>query len=328
MKRAPGCVRGAAAGAGLPRLRHQRSRANPPLPATSSISYKKGDINTSTISNASRFIHRFCPGNRPAGRAGTRSARGGGGERGRPEPGMAAALGLQAEHASLLSSPTPLSPAVQGPKRLLAPRLPPGPGRAPRPAGAGEARAALLKPCQRSAGASAPAAAGREPCEATTETYEGLMTQGSRAAITWTYKLLKTTNTSHSPAPSPLSTRDSLSLSPEASQTAPPPARLPAPCPLRALLSRAARSGRGEPPLPPVTAGSGQREKKEEKEQKLLGCKRKAGGPVVTSPPHRAGARQQLPAGPAAGDPGDRRRCGGWWCWCLSFVFFLFPPLS
>lgn len=46
------------------------------------------------------------------------------------------------------------------------------------------------------------------------------------------------------------------------------------------------------------------------KEQKLLGYKRKEGGPV-TSPPHRAGARQQLPAGPAAGDPSDRRRCGG-----------------
>lgn len=65
---------------------------------------------------------------------------------------MAAALGLQAEPASLLSAPSPLSPAVQGPKRLLAPRLPPGPGRAPRPAGAGEARAALLKPCQQLAG--------------------------------------------------------------------------------------------------------------------------------------------------------------------------------
>lgn len=102
------CV--AAAGAGLPRLRHQRSRANSRLPGRNLISSKKGGINMSTISNASRFIHRFCPGNRPAGRAGTRCARGGGGERGRPKPGMAAALELQKEYTSLLSAPTPPSP--------------------------------------------------------------------------------------------------------------------------------------------------------------------------------------------------------------------------
>lgn len=130
MKRAPGCVRGAAvAGAGLP-----RSRANPLLPGKTLISSKKGRINMSTISNASRFIHRFCPGNRPAGRAGTRSARGGGGERGRPVPGMAAALGLQMEHTSRLSAPAPPSPcgaaakspsgpaAAAWPRPCLAPR--------------------------------------------------------------------------------------------------------------------------------------------------------------------------------------------------------------
>lgn len=43
-------------------------------------------------------------------------------------------------------------PAAQGPKRLLGPRLPPGPGRASRPAGAGEARAGPPQPCPQLAG--------------------------------------------------------------------------------------------------------------------------------------------------------------------------------
>lgn len=57
----------------------------------------------------------------------------------------------------------------------------------------------------------------------------------------------------------------------------------------------------------------GKRKRGGEEGTKITGlqeCKRKDGGPVPSAP-DRAGVRQQLPAGPAAGDPGDHRRCGG-----------------
>lgn len=88
----------AAAGAGLPRL-----------PATSSVSYTKGDINTSTISNASRFIRRFCPGNRPAGRAGRAprgAAVGSGGGRSRDGRGPRTPSGTRQPAVSSFSSVT------------------------------------------------------------------------------------------------------------------------------------------------------------------------------------------------------------------------------
>lgn len=192
-------------------------------------------------------------------------------------------------------------PAAQRPNRLLAPRLPPGPGRAWRPAGAGEARPSLLIPRQQLPGSSGTCGRWLGTVRGTTDTREeGIMTEGSRAAFTWSYKLLKTTNTSHS-----LSTRESLLLPPEASHTAPPPSR-PAASPVPPP-----RPVREEQPLPPVTAGTGRWGKKKGRgagrnKNYQVARERKA---ALCS--HRAGARQQLPAGPSAGDPSDRRRCGG-----------------
>lgn len=102
----------------------RQSRTTPRLPGRNLISSGAGGMNTRTISHASRFIHRFCPGKRPAGRAGAshrpgrapRRAPRRGGQRGAgparalSEPGMTATLHFQARHTSRVSAPAPPSP--------------------------------------------------------------------------------------------------------------------------------------------------------------------------------------------------------------------------
>lgn len=215
-------------------------------------------------------------------------------------------------------------PAAQRPNRLLAPRLPPGPGRAWRPAGAGEARPSLLIPRQQLPGSSG--TCGRWPgtVRGTTDTREeGIMTEGSRAAFTWSYKLLKTTNTSHS-----LSTRESLLLSPKLlTPRRLPPARPPAPCPLRA------RSETEEQPLPPVTAGTGRWGKKKGRGRegtKITKLREKGKRPCALIAPEpgsssRLGPPRGIPAIAAGAGADDADDC---LLFFGLFFFFSFTLLS
>lgn len=202
----------------------RQSRTTPRLPGRNLISSGAGGMNTRTISHASRFIHRFCPGKRPAGRAGAshrpgrapRRAPRRGGQRGAgparalSEPGMTATLHFQARHTSRVSAPAPPSP--RGRSAFFPPAV--ADGRMSRFAlrsrgeVAGRPPAALAST---SPGASGPAAAGQEPYWGTTEIYEeGLTTEGSRVLFAWSYSPPKTTRLSGSPGGTLLSLEETL----------------------------------------------------------------------------------------------------------------------
>lgn len=214
---------------------------------------------------------------------------------------------------------------MRGPKRLSPPRLPAGACRDSRPAAAGKAQAGPPRPPP---GASAPAAAGREPYREATEIYEeGLTTDGSRVVFTWSYNLPKTAHISDSPGCTLLSQYETLLPSPEAfngsrtalrsrplTPTRPGPTRRlrpgwqrrgPAPLsPRSAALRRRTRPGtlthkpevrarRAKPLLPPVTAAREQSEQKKKGKQKLPGRKRTGGGPVPSPALRPTRARSQ-----------------------------------
>lgn len=115
-------------------------------------------------------------------------------------------------------------------------------------------------PASSSSGASAPAAAGQEPCKETIEiSEEGLMPAGSRAAFTRSYNLPTTARISDSPGYTLLSQYETLYYFPPKPFTAPAPRC--APCPsLRAPL-RAARLSAPARQRSPTSDGYGQGER-------------------------------------------------------------------
>lgn len=166
---------------------------------------------------------------------------------------MAAVPHFQLKHISRMSAPAPLSQSGAG-----ATPLPTGACRDCRPAA--EEKTRSDPSASSSSGASAPAAAGQEPCKETIEiSEEGLMPGGGRAAFTRSYNLPTTARISDSPGYTLLSQYETLYYLPPKPFTAPAPRC--APCPsLRAPL-RAARVSAPARQRSPTSDGHGQGER-------------------------------------------------------------------